>query len=212
LIVVYYSIPNPGKKALHREELALSDVSSWRTFTSISKNGRPKVQRNYAAQCPDKEHILERNMEDLAEYIRIGDDTYYRKNSYQWVKGDPGPDLFLPMPTPRPCLSNPGEPSSRPPGGAEEVRLALESDIKDGRIEKGETKTSNGKPCQEWSITRFTERNTLGNYTACLNVTDSLPQYIRDENEDFHMTFEWNTPVTIEAPDLDSPGKMPTTP
>jgi hypothetical protein len=212
LIVAYYSIPNPGKKALHQEEIALSDVSSWRTYTEVSKNGRPKIKRTYAAQCPDKEHILERDMGDLAEYIRIGDDTYYRKNGYQWVKGSPGPDLFQPLPMPRPCLSDPGEPTSRPPGGAEEMRLALETDIKDGHIEKGEKISANGRACQEWSVTRFTESNRLGNYITCLNEKDNLPGYIRDASENFRMSFEWNPSLTIEAPDVDSPGTMPTSP
>jgi hypothetical protein len=212
LIVAYYSIPNPGKKALQQEEIAVSEVSSWRISTEISKDGRPKLRRTYAALCPDKEHILERNLGDLAEYIRIGDDIFYRKNSYQWVKGTPGPDLFQPLPMPRPCLSNPGEPASRPPGGAEEMRLALETDIKDGHIEKGEKKSSNGSACQEWSITRFTESNRLGNYVICLNETDNLPRYIRDANENFRMSFEWDPSLTIEPPDVNSPGKMPTSP
>jgi hypothetical protein len=212
LIVTYYSIPNPGKKALQQEEIALNDVNSWRVFTQISKNGRPMLERTYAAQCPDKEHILELNMGDLAEYIRIGDDVFYRKNSYQWVRGTPGPDLFQPIPMLRPCLSNPEEPSSRPPGGAEELRLALETDIKDGHIEKGEKKSSNGSSCQEWSVTRFTETNRLGNYILCLSETDHLPQYIRDANENFRMSFEWNPSVTIEEPDVNSPGTMPVSP
>jgi len=212
IIVVALSIPNPGKKALRQEELALSDVSSWRTYTEVSKNGSVKIKRTHVALCPDKEHILERAMGDLAEYVRIGDDVFYRKNSYQWVKGTPGPDLFQPLPMPRPCLSDPGEPSSRPPGGAEELRLALESDIKDGHIEKGEKQDSNGSACQEWSVMRVTETNRLGSYVACLDETGHLPRYIRDQAENFRMTFEWNPSVTIEAPDLNSPGKAPTSP
>jgi hypothetical protein len=204
LVVAYYSIPNPGKKALKREELALEDVNSWRISTQISRNSRPYLTRVQVASCPDKEHILENAMENFAEYIRIGDDIYYRKNSYAWVKGTPGPDLFTPLPSPRPCLSNPGEPSSRPPGGAEEMRLALETDIKDGNILKGEVKDNSGSPCREWSITRFTENNRLGSYTVCLSETDNLPRYIRAGNDNFNMYFEWNPSLTIEAPDMTS--------
>jgi hypothetical protein len=212
LVVAYYAIPNPGKKALKKEELALDDVSSWRISLEISRNGRPFVRRAHAASCPDKEHIVETAMEDFAEYIRIGDDIYYRKDSYTWVKGTPGPDLFAPLPTPRPCLSNPGEPSSRPPGGAEEMRLALEGDIKDGHIEKGALQDNSGSPCREWSIMRFTETNRLGSYTACLSETDNLPRYIRAANDNFHMYFEWNPSVTIEPPDMNAPGTNPTPP
>jgi len=212
LVVTYLSIPNPGKNALKKEETAVQDVTSWRIFTTVSKDGRPRIKRTYAAQCPDKEHILEEALGDMAEYIRIADDEYYRKNTYQWVKGSPGPDLLQPLPTPRPCLSNPGEPSSRPPGGAEEMRLALEADMKDGHIEKGDAKTDNGKPCQEWSVTRFTENDHLGSYVACLNDTDHLPRYIRDQSENFRMSFEWDPSVSIEAPDVNSRGERPVSP
>jgi len=209
LVIAYYTIPNPGKKALQREGIALEDVSSWRINTSISRDSRPLVSRAHAASCPNKEHIIETAMLDFAEYIRIGDDIYYRKDSYTWVKGTPGPDLFAPLPTPRPCLSNPGEPSTRPPGGAEEMRLALETDIKDGHIEKGEVKDNGGNPCREWSVMRFTETNKLGSYTTCLSETDNLPRYIRSANDNFRISFEWNPSVTIEAPDMNSPGAAP---
>jgi hypothetical protein len=212
LVIAYYAIPNPGKKALQREELALEDVSSWRISTTISQNSRPVVRRSHVASCPNKEHIVEMAMSDFAEYIRIGDDIYYRKNSYAWVKGTPGPDLFAPLPTPRPCLSNPGEPDSRPPGGAEEMRLALEIDIKDGHIEKGEPQENRGNPCREWSVMRFTETNKLGSYTTCLSETDNLPRYIRAGNDNFSIYFEWNPTVTIEAPDMNSKGDAPTPP
>lgn len=211
VVVLYFAFPNPGKKALQREQLALNDVTSWRIAMQISKNGRPHVGRTHVAICPDKEHILEMAEGDFSEYIRIADDEYYRKNSYQWIKGVPGPDLFLPLPTPRPCLSNAGEPSSRPPGGAEEMRLALEADIKDGRIDKGQKKDYLGSPCQEWTIMRF-GGSRLGNYTTCLGESDNLPRYIRDVSENFHMYFEWGPSVTIEPPDLTPPGKMPTAP
>jgi hypothetical protein len=105
LVIAYYAIPNPGKKALQGEEIALEDVSSWRISTYVSRDGRPLMSRVHAASCPNKEHIIETAMLDFAEYIRIGDDIYYRKDSYTWVKGTPGPDLFAPLPTPRPCLT-----------------------------------------------------------------------------------------------------------
>lgn len=211
IVVVYLAIPNPGKKALQGEQLAMNDVTSWRIAIQISQNGRPKIGRSYAAKCPDQEHVLEDAEEGFSEYIRIGDDEYYRKNSYQWIKGAPGPDLFLPLPTPRPCLSNPGEPSSRAPGGAEAMRLALETDIKEGRIEKGEKRAYNGKPCQEWNVTRFAG-DRLASYITCLGEEDHLPLYTRNASEDFHMYFDWRASVTIDPPDLTPPGKMPAAP
>lgn len=208
LVLAYFAFPNPGKKALRQEEAALENVSSWRIGTEISRNSRPLVSRVHATICPDKEHIIEHGTMGFAEYIRIGDDIYYRKNILTWIKGTRA-DLFAPMPTPRPCLSNPGEPSSRPPGGAEEMRLALEVDIKDGHIEKGDLKDNNGSPCREWSIMRFTENNRLGSYTTCLSEADDLPRYIHAANDSFIMSFEWNPSVVIEAPDMNAPGTQP---
>ena len=45
MVIAYNVIPNPGKKALQREETALEDVSSWRISTSVSRDGRPVVTR-----------------------------------------------------------------------------------------------------------------------------------------------------------------------
>jgi hypothetical protein len=84
------------------------------------------------------------------------------------------------------------------------MRLALETDIKDGNIQKGEVKANSGSPCREWSIMRFTENNRLGSYTVCLSETDNLPRYIRAANDNFNMSFEWNPSLTIEAPDMTS--------
>src|SRR5262249_39668703 len=206
LVVLCYAIPNPGKKALQREQAALNEASSWRIVTQISKNSRPKINRTYAAQCPDKEHILEEAEGDFSEYIRVGDEVFYRKNRYEWTQGTPGPDLFLPLPTPRPCLSNPGEPNSRPPGGAEEIRLDMGADIKEGHIEKGEKKELRGSPCQEWTVTRI-EGSKLAAYITCLSETSNLPVYTRNASEEFYMYYEWNPAVTIEPPDLTPPGK-----
>ena len=211
VVIGIAAFPNPGKKAFQREEQALGQVTSWRIMTEISKNSRPKVRRTYAAVCPDREHVLEKNQGDFSEYIRIGDDEFYRKNTYQWVQGKPGPDLFLPLPTPRPCLSTPGDPSSRPPGGSEAMRLELETEIKDGQIDKGVQKNFQGKQCQEWSVSRMI-MDRMGLYFTCLNLADGLPVYSRDMTENFYMYYTWNAEVTIEAPDLTPPGTMPVNP
>lgn len=73
----------------------MSTPSRHPSVTQVSKNGRLKIDRSYAAQCPDKEHILENAEGDFSEYIRIGDDVFYRKNSSQWIQGTPGPDFYM---------------------------------------------------------------------------------------------------------------------
>lgn len=204
IALVYVSIPDPGKKALQLEQIAVNDVSSWRIGMQISHNGALVAERTHEAVCPDKEHIDERGPDAYAEYIRIGDEVYYRKNGSPWTKGMPGPDLFLPLPTPRPCLSDPGQPKSQPPVGAEEMRLMLQSDISNGRIEKGAVKQEKGGACQEWSVTLYSPHNQLGSYTTCLGQSDHLPRYIQSANQNFALYFDWNMPVTVEAPNMDS--------
>jgi hypothetical protein len=203
IVLGYYAVPSAGQKALKNEQHALQFVNSWRITMQISRNGLMGISRIHIARCPDQEHILEEGGDDYAEYIRMGDEVYYRKNSSRWMKGMPGPDLFLPIPTPRPCLSNPGEPSSKAPGGAEEFRLSLESDIKDAHIERGISGSGSGAPCQEWTIQRIIESSKLSQYTVCLGAADDLPRYIRGANENFNMYFAWDpTPsVVVSAPD-----------
>lgn len=200
--VAYYAMPNPGKKALQGEEMAMNAVSSWRIESEASVNGKVLLKRTHVAICPDKEHIFEVGREGLAEYIRVGDEIYYRKETLKWTEGTPGPDLFAPFPTPRPCLTNPNEPSTNPPGGEEELKQWIESDIKDGHLVKGEMQDFKGSACREWNLTRITAQNRLGSYNACLRETDHLPVYWRSANERFGMYFQWNPSVTIEKPNV----------
>jgi hypothetical protein len=165
------------------------------------------------AQCPDKERIVEFGLDNISDYVRLGDDIYYRKGNSKWMNGTPGPDLFTPFPTPRPCLTNPNEPSSNPPGGAEEMRQWIETDASDGGISKGEMAEFKGTSCREWSLSRFTSRNQLGSYTACLRESDDLPVYWKGAGDRFSIYFEWDPSVTIEAPDMSATGmQMPTMP
>jgi hypothetical protein len=213
LIVAYYAMPNPGKKAFDGEVIAMNNVSSWRIRTEVSVNSRPLLTRVHVASCPDKEHILENGLNSFGEYVRLGDEIYYRNGSMKWVKGTPGPDLFTPFPTPRPCLTNPNEPSTNLPGGAEEMRQWIESDIKEGTISKGDLQTFKGTSCREWNVTRITPQNRLGSYKVCLNETTSLPVYWRSANEKFSMYFEWDPSLSIDPPDMNvSKWKFPEMP
>jgi hypothetical protein len=213
LVVAYYAMPNPGKKEFEAEAIAVNGVTSWKIRTEISSNGKLLLTRSHIGICPDKERIVEFGMENIAEYVRLGDDIYYRKGNMKWVKGTPGPDLFTPFPTARPCLTNPNEPSTNPPGGAEEIKQWIEEDAKDGKISKGEVVEFKGQSCREWSVTRFTSRNQLGSYTACLNETSHLPVYWKGASERFNTYFEWDPAITIEPPDMNATGmEMPKMP
>jgi len=202
LIVAYYAMPNPGKKALESEAIAANNVSSWRIRTELSVNGKLYLTRVHVATCPDREHILENGVNNFGEYVRIGDEIYYRNGSMKWVKGTPGPDLFTAFPTPRPCLTNPNEPSTNLPGGAEELRQWIEADAKEGTISKGEMQHFKGANCREWSVTRMSAQNRLGSYKVCLDEAKHLPVYWRSFNDRFSMYFEWDPSVVIAEPDM----------
>ena len=202
--VAYYAMPNPGKKAFQKEEIVMNGVSSWRIHTEVSRNSKVYISRTHVAECPDKEKIVEWGLDNLAEYVRLGDDIYYRKGNMKWVKGTPGPDLFTPFPTPRPCLTNPNEPTTNPPGGEEEIKQWIESDIKDGHISKGEMQEFKGAACREWNVTRITAQNRLGSYNACIREMDGLPVYWKSANENFGIYFEWDPTVRIEPPDMNA--------
>jgi len=206
LAVAYYALPNPGKKAFEKEEIVMNGVTSWRIHSEVSRNGKVYISRTHVAECPDKERIMERGLDNFSEYIRLGDDIYYRKGNMKWVKGTPGPDLFTPFPTPRPCLSNPNEPSTNPPGGEEETKQWIESDIKEGRISKGEMQEFKGATCREWNVSRITAENRLGSYNACIREGDGLPVYWKSLNENFGIYFEWDPTIRIQPPDLSQSG------
>jgi hypothetical protein len=197
---------SPGEKEFKQMQQAMERVHSWRIVTQISSRGMLAVQRTHEAVCPDQEHIVESSTSTGgAEYIRLKDDVYYRGLRPTWTKGMPGPDLFFPFPTPRPCLSDPGQPSSQPGGGAEEMRLALQHDMDDGSFEKGDLDRVAGASCREWKVLVTTAQNKMGSYTICIGEQDHLPHRIQSLNQDFTIQFEWNVPVMVQAPQMGEP-------
>ena len=206
LIGGWFLLADPGEKEFKQMQQTLEHVRSWKITTQISQRGMLAVQRAHEAICPDQEHIMESAVSTGgAEYIRLKDDVYYRKNNQAWVRGMPGPDLFFPYPTPRPCLSDPGQSSSQPGGGAEEMRLILQHDMDNGTIEKGELEQVGGASCREWKVLVTTAQNTMGSYNICIGEQDHLPRRIQSLNQDFTIRFEWNVPVTVQAPDMNTP-------
>src|SRR4051812_35994126 len=196
IIIAYLLLGNPGKKEFQREEKALEKVSSWRINLQISQRGILAVNRIHEAVCPDREHIVERG-EHMVEYIRIADDVWYKADGSAWIKGMPSPDLFAPLPSPRPCLTDPNEPKSQPPGGAEEMRLALEHDASEGTLEKGDVNQVKGTPCREWEVSMVTANNKMGSYKVCISEDTHLPLLITTHRQDLNMWFEWDVPVTV---------------
>lgn len=198
--------PSAGQREFKKELAALQSVHSWKmNLQTSSRSGRYIMSRNEEAICPDQQHIAESSTEGVAEYTRVGDDVYYRQNSLNWIKGVPGPDLFIALPTPQPCISDPTQPKSAPNAGTEELRLTIQNNIDHGTIEEGEEKKVNGITCRMWKVTELTATGMLGSYSTCIGEIDHLPRTIESANHAFTLTYEWNMPLTIEAPDTTQP-------
>src|ERR1043165_9444577 len=105
--VAYYMKPETHSIALANAATTMNASTSWRIQTVVRRNNQTIVQRTHEANCPDQEHIVEEGSRGIAEYVRLGDDVYYKKGLGPWVNGRPDPDLFAPFPSPRPCLTKP---------------------------------------------------------------------------------------------------------
>src|SRR5258705_13860844 len=87
VVVVYYSLRKSGRATREAEVAAMNAAQSWRIRTELRQNNKVDLIRTHVAICPDKEHIVEKMLGTTAEYVRIGDDIYYRKGNTSWVKG-----------------------------------------------------------------------------------------------------------------------------
>jgi len=215
VVVVYYSLPKSGKATLEVEVAAMNAAQSWRIRTEMQGMGGI-VTRTHVAICPDKEHIVEEGRGPASEYIRIGDDIYWRKGATAWKKGMPnGSYFFMNILTSRPCLTNPNEPNAKVAGGAEELRQWIAEDIQLARITKGNEKLENDESCREWTVTRVQTvqlRSLKQEYVVCINENDHLPR-VMTATGGFVTHYDWNPSLVIEAPDMSAtPMSAPETP
>jgi hypothetical protein len=199
-VVVYYSLPKSGKQVLEAEVAAMNSARSWRIRTEMRRNNRLDLIRTQVAICPDKEHIVEQLLGATTEYIRIGDEIYYRQGDSPWVKGTPNGDLFFHYPTARPCLTNPNEPNAKFPGGAEAWKQWIAEDIKESRITRGDLKFDNGDNCREWTVTRRDYRFQSHSYVVCIGDEDHLPRNMTTTQGFVVTHYDWNPSVVIEPP------------
>ena len=206
VVCVYYSLPKSGKAVLESQVAAMNSVQSWRIRTEINN-----VTRTHVAICPDKEHIVEQGLGQASEYIRIGDDVYWRKGATPWKKGMPTSSyFFVNVLTARPCLTNP-KPYTNEANGAEELRQWIADDVRTARITKGDMKFETDYDCREWKVT---QEQTVAfhyfkkEYVVCIGEKDHLPRTMTATGG-YSTKYEWNIPLTIEAPDMNA---LPTEP
>jgi hypothetical protein len=166
------------------------------------------VTRTHVAICPDREQIVEQGEgpAPASEYIRTGDDIYWRKGATQWKKGMPTNTYFFAnILTARPCLTNP-KPYTKEANGAEELRQWIAEDVRLAKITKGDLKFESDYDCQEWKVT---QEQTLAyhyykkEYVVCINEKDHLPRTMTATGG-YVTHYDWNIPLKIEAPDLNA--------
>jgi hypothetical protein len=210
VVAVYYSLPKAGKAVLEEEVAAMNSVQSWRIRTEMTLTGGV-VTRTHVAICPDKEHIVEQGLGPASEYVRIGDEIYWRKGATEWKKGMPTSSYFFAnILTARPCLTNP-KPYTNEADGSEELRQWIAEDVRMAKITKGDLKFEDEYNCREWKVT---EEQTVAyhyfkkEYVVCINEKDRLPRTMTATGG-YSTKYEWNIPLTIEAPDMNVPPGPP---
>ena len=203
VVCVYYSVPKSGKAVLESQVTAMNSAQSWRIRTEMEFMGGT-VTRTHVAICPDREHIVEQGLGAASEYIRIGDDVYWRKGATLWKKGMPTSTYFFAnILTARPCLTNP-KPYTNEANGAEELRQWIADDVRTAKITKGDMKFETDYDCREWKVT---QEQTVAfhyfkkEYVVCIGEKDHLPRTMTATGG-YLTKYEWNIPLTIEAPDL----------
>lgn len=202
---IAFFMPGEGPREFKKQIEALDTIHSWRMDMEISSNSQLVVHRIHQAQCPDMEEITEFGPEAEVQYVRMANLIYYRKNRQTWYQDSNVPqDLFLPIVTPRPCMSNPGGTTTSVDSGAVEWRTELGRAIKEGTFKKGELEMVNGSTCREWQVSWTNLRNQLVAYTMCINEQDHLPRRIQMLRENVSMYFKWNVPVEVQAPESSS--------
>jgi hypothetical protein len=85
------------------------------------------------------------------------------------------------------------------------MRLSLQHDFEDGSFEKGDLQRVAGASCREWKVLVTTAQNRMGSYNICIGEQDHLPRRIQSLNQDVTIQFEWNVPVSVQAPELSTP-------
>ena len=203
---------------LIRTDWAISRARSWRMRLESTDTKSPKEWMVIEAIPPDREHgwqhvdrtveagdsLTQRIAGDL-EYIRLGDDRYFRgdamfghKASSQWIKliprDFPPLDGFLEY---RLHLSNP-----RTIGYSfDSIETSFWSNYHGVKMQPEGLKAYAGHTCREWSYTwTIEETGQVMHDTVCVGTSDHLPYHLTTSGGWAEITYEWNPHVTVDAP------------
>ena len=200
--------------ALVRSDWAVSRAKSWRMRLQTTDSRFPTEWTVIEAIPPNREHGWQRVDHDVPdlkyiagnlEYIRIGDDRYFRGDAMfghraapQWVKLIPRD--FPPLGGPfdlRLHLTNP-----RTIGYSfDSVETSLWSIFHNLQMRPVGLKNYAGHTCLEWTYTwRVKETGQPINDSLCIGTSDHLPYHLTTGGGGEEATYEWNPSVSVDAP------------
>src|SRR5882762_10065343 len=205
---------------LLRTDWAISRAKSWRMLLQSTDPKLPKEWMTIEAVPPDREHgwqHVDRTVEagdsksiriaGELEYIRVGDDRYFRgdamfghKGSSQWIKliprDFPPLDGFFEL---RLHMSNP-----RTIGYSfDSIETSFWSNYHGIQMQSAGVKTYSGHPCLEWSYNWIIEETSrVMHDTVCVGTFDHLPYHLTTSGGWAEVTYEWNPQVSVDAPTL----------
>jgi hypothetical protein len=207
---------------LVQSDLAISRAKSWRL--RINPISRPiKAGQTFdrswmviEAIPPDREHgwqhvdsnvanvgsILTRTVADL-EYIRIGDNRYFRGGATPGRPATPSWTKLSPRDMPplggfyslRLHLTNP-----RTIGYSfDQVETTMLSNYLRVRMLPRKLKTYSNHACREWDFDWFAKDLPMHD-SVCIGITDHLPYHLTLSGGWGEATYEWNPQISIDTP------------
>jgi hypothetical protein len=203
---------------LVRTDWAISRTKSWRMRLGTTDPKLPKEWVVIEAIPPDREHgwqHVDRSAQvgesktiriagDL-EYIRIGDDRYFRGDAMfghgaalQWIKliprDSPPLDGFFEL---RLHMNNP-----RTIGYSfDSIETSFWSNYHGVKMRPEGLKAYSGHTCHEWSYTwKIEETGQVMHDTVCVGTSDHLPYHLTTSGGWAEVTYEWNPEVAVDAP------------
>jgi len=194
---------------LLRADRAISRTKTWSMRLQSTRTTAPKEWIITEAIIPDREHSWQH--EDHAprignlEYIRIGNDRYFRGDAMPDHKAAPEWIKLTPRVTPpvggwfelRLHLSNP-----RTIGYSfDSIETTLWSRYGGAHLRPVGLDNYSGHECREWTFTWVIEETGMHmTDTICLGTSDHLPYHITASGGWVEATYEWNPAISIEAP------------
>jgi hypothetical protein len=200
--------------ALLRTDMAISRAKSWRMRLESTDPGAPKEWMVVEAIPPDREHGWQhvdrsvggdgRITGDL-EYVRIGDDRYFRgdalfghQGSSVWIKliprDFPPLDGFFDL---RLHMSNP-----RTIGYSfDSVETSWWSNYRGVKMVPQGVRSYSGHACSESGYTwTIEETGRVMKDSVCIGVFDHLPYRLTTSGGFYEVSYEWNPRISVVAP------------